>query len=100
MSSYPKISFSIPIAIAKTLLFQRSYKLPTKYLTTNKMDEMQFLPKAKTQLYCPLRTNNLASINADDADEQLLFVLNTGTPVRPSSERSMHPSEYLPRFIK
>ena len=44
------------------------------------------LPKAKTHLYCPLRTNSLANIRADDADEQLLLVLNTGTPVRPNSE--------------
>lgn len=43
-------------------------------------------PKAKTHLYCPLRTSNLASIRADDADEQLLFVLKTGTPVKPSSK--------------
>ena len=27
-------------------------------------------------------------MRADDADEQLLFVLNTGTPVRPSSVQS------------
>ena len=30
--------------------------------------------------------NVLAIINAVDADEQLLFVLKTGTPERPSSE--------------
>lgn len=44
-----------------------------------------FLPKAKTQLYSPLSINNLLSIRAHDADEQLLFVLNTGIPVKPNS---------------
>ena len=45
-----------------------------------------YLPNARTHLYCPLRTSSLASMRADDADEQLLFVLKTGTPVRPSSK--------------
>ena len=54
------------------------------------------LPNAKTHSYCPLRTNNLASIRADDAEEQLLFVLNTGTPVRPSSEtRTVYASDSI-----
>lgn len=54
------------------------------------------LPNAKTHSYCPLRTNNLASIRADDAEEQLLFVLNTGTPVRPSSEtRTVYASDLI-----
>ena len=55
-----------------------------------------YLPNARTHLYCPLRTSSLASIRADDADEQLLFVLNTGTPVRPSSDEVNNYSDKIP----
>ena len=42
-------------------------------------------PNASTHRYWPLSTSSLANISADEAEEQLLFVLNTGTPVSPNS---------------
>ena len=44
-------------------------------------------PKANTHLYSPLNTNNLLNIRAHEADEQLLFVLKIGMPVKPSSTK-------------
>ena len=46
-------------------------------------------PKAKTQRYSPLKINNLLNIRAHEADEQLLFVLNIGIPVKPSSSKKI-----------
>ena len=48
------------------------------------------LPRARTQSM-PDLTSDLASIKALDPEEQLLFTLKTGIPVRPNSYTALCP---------